>query len=81
MEDNTLPRLVVVGLILLTAILLVGSIILKLNGIETSDTLAATAIGALAGFLSRDRISRTATPAEPVAPAAPAVEWATVEQD
>lgn len=59
MEDRTLPRLVALGLIVLTALVIVAGAVLKARGIDGSDliTLGGTGVGALAGFLSRDRIS------------------------
>lgn len=58
MEDQTLPRLVALGLIVLTALVIGAGALLKYQGLDASEliTLGATGMGALAGFLSRDRL-------------------------
>lgn len=54
-NDIQLPRLVTLGLFLLTAGALVSGTILALRGIDNKDMnlIVATGIGALAGFIAR----------------------------
>lgn len=56
-NDVQLPRLVTLGLFILTGASLACGTLLKLRGIEATDltTIAAGGVGALAGFIARGR--------------------------
>lgn len=63
MNDQWLPRIVAVGLIVLALGTLASATILAIRGIETAPivAIAGAAVGALAGFLSGVRINGSGT--------------------